>query len=91
MSICFGHVAVAGDMKGVFFAKADIDNSTSLDKKEFKTFIKLLAGAGHKNANLVRRLRLYDIAWSRVNLDENNVITMDEIREAKMHKVAANY
>lgn len=91
ISMSLGQIALAADMRGVVFAKADSDNSETLDRKEFKKFIKLLADSGHKNANIVRRLRLYDVAWRRVNLDANDVITMDEIREAKMHKVAANY
>lgn len=85
MSLGVAHNAIAADAddKGALFSKADIDNSISLDKSEFKTFIKLLANSGHKNANLVKRLRLYSIAWDRVNTDENNVITPDEIKVAK--------
>ena len=83
LSFSVAHSAIAADGKGAFFSRADIDNSTSLSKSEFKTFIKLLASSGHKNANLVKKLRLYTIAWERVNTDENDVITLDEIEVAK--------
>lgn len=84
LSFSLAHNAMAADGKTAFFSKADIDNSTSLSKAEFKTFIKLLANSGHKNANLVKRLHLYKIAWNRVNTDENDVITLDEIKIAKL-------
>ena len=80
--------AFANDSKASFFSKADIDNSTSLSKPEFKAFIKLLANSGHKNANLVKNLRLYRVAWDRVNTDQNNVITRDEVDIAKWPKRA---
>jgi len=83
LSFSVAQNAIAADGKGAFFSKADIDNSVSLDRSEFKTFIKLLAKAGHKNANLVKKLHLYSIAWDRVNTDQNNVITPDEIKQAK--------
>ena len=78
--------AFADDSKSSFFSKADIDNSTSLSKPEFKAFIKLLAHSGHKNANLVKNLRLYKVAWDRVDTDHNNVITRDEVDIAKWPK-----
>lgn len=78
------HSAFAVDTRGALFTQADIDNSTSLDKSEFKAFIKLLAGSGHKSATLVKRLRLYEVAWNRVNKDDNEVITFDEIQVAKL-------
>ncbi|MEP1444183.1 MAG: hypothetical protein ABJK39_14325 [Hyphomicrobiales bacterium] len=77
------HNVHAAASQGAFFSQADTDNSISLDKSEFKTFIKLLASSGHKSASLVKRLRLYDVAWKRVNTDENDVITPDEIMVAK--------
>jgi len=83
LSLSASHSAFAEDDKMSFFSKADIDNSTSLSKPEFKAFIKLLAGSGHKNASLVKKLRLYKVAWNRVNTDQNNVITRDEINIAK--------
>ena len=83
LSLSAAQGALAADEKASFFAKADIDNSTSLSKPEFKAFIKLLASSGHKNASLVKRLRLYKVAWKRVNTDQNNVITRDEIDVAK--------
>ena len=83
LSLSALHSAFANDSKASFFSKADIDNSTSLSKPEFKAFIKLLASSGHKNASLVKKLRLYKVAWKRVNTDQNNVITRDEIDVAK--------
>ena len=83
MSLGVASGALAADDKGSFFSKADIDNSTSLSKPEFKIFIKLLASSGHKNASLVKNLRLYKVAWNRVNTDENDVITRDEVDLAK--------
>lgn len=83
LSLSAAQGALAADNKASFFSKADTDNSTSLSKPEFKTFIKLLASSGHKNASLVKNLRLYKVAWNRVNTDQNNVITRDEIDIAK--------
>lgn len=83
LSLSAVHSAFADDSKASFFSKADIDKSTSLSRPEFKTFIKLLANSGHKNAGLVKNLRLYKVAWDRVNTDQNNVITPDEINTAK--------
>ncbi|MEP3231967.1 MAG: hypothetical protein ABJN04_10905 [Hyphomicrobiales bacterium] len=91
LSLGVAQGAFANDSKASFFSKADIDNSTSLSKPEFKTFIKLLASSGHKNAGFVKNLRLYRVAWDRVNTDQNNVITPDEINTAKFtqHKQSA--
>jgi len=75
--------AFAGDRNGQFFAQADIDNSTSLTKAEFKSFINLLARSGNKNAKYVRTLRLYNVAWKKVNADANSVVTRQELRVAK--------
>ena len=83
LSLSAAHSALANDDKMSFFSKADIDNSTSLSKPEFKAFIKLLANSGHKNASLVKKLHLYKVAWNRVNTDQNNVITRDEVDIAK--------
>ena len=83
LSLSAAQGALAADEKTSFFSKADADNSTSLSRPEFKTFIKLLASSGHKNAGLVKKLRLYKVAWNRVNTDQNNVITRDEIDIAK--------
>lgn len=83
LSLSTAQGALATDDKTSFFSKADADNSTSLSKPEFKTFIKLLASSGHKNASLVKNLRLYKVAWNRVNTDQNDVITRDEIDIAK--------
>ena len=83
LSLSAAQGALANDSNGSFFSKADIDNSTSLNKPEFKAFIKLLANSGHKNASLVKKLRLYKVAWNRVNTDQNNVITRDEVDIAK--------
>jgi len=83
LSLSALHSAFADDNKTSFFSKADIDNSTSLSKPEFKAFIKLLASSGHKNASLVKKLRLYKVAWDRVNIDQNDVITPDEVDIAK--------
>ena len=83
LSLSAAQGALANDSNGSFFSKADIDNSTSLNKPEFKAFIKLLANSGHKNASLVQKLRLYKVSWNRVNTDQNNVITRDEVDIAK--------
>ena len=83
LSLSAAHSALANDDKMSFFSKADIDNSTSLNRPEFKAFIKLLASSGNKNAKLVKKLRLYKVAWDRVNSDQNNVITRDEVDIAK--------
>ena len=91
LSLSAAQGVLAADSRASFFSKADIDNSISLNKSEFKTFIRLLAHSGHKNASLVKKLRLYSVAWDRVNTDQNNVITPDEINTARLteHKQSA--
>lgn len=70
--------------RGVVFARADADKNASLDRKEFRQFINLLAKAGHRNAKRVRAFRLYSLAWSRVDRNGDGVATRDELSNASM-------
>lgn len=75
-------LAQTEDMRGQTFLLADKDESTALDRKEFRLFINLLAKTGHRNARRVRMFRLYKLAWGRVDKDGNGLVTRNELIKA---------
>lgn len=71
----------AGD-RDIFFGVADEDKNASLDKKEFRQFINLLAKSGHSNAKRVKTFRLYSLAWAFVDKDADGYATLRELKSA---------
>ncbi|MEO1066843.1 MAG: hypothetical protein AAFW47_05625 [Pseudomonadota bacterium] len=80
----FALPAQASSDKGALFARADVDQSASLDRSEFRQFINLLAKAGNTGAKRVRALRLYGLAWLRVDKNGDGVATRAELFSARM-------
>lgn len=66
-----------------FFAQADIDQSGTLTKKEFKTLINLLAKSGHKRAKRVKRFFLFSVVWKIVDQNNDGFATREELASAR--------
>jgi len=76
--------AVAESSRGQAFILADQDQSATLTREEFKTFINLLAASGHKNARRVKTFHLYSLAWARVDADGDGIATRSELSSTQM-------
>lgn len=84
VSIFAPATAVAESSRGQAFILADQDQSATLTREEFKTFINLLAASGHKNARRVKTFHLYSLAWARVDIDGDGVATRSELSSTQM-------
>lgn len=63
------------------FNQADKDKNGTLDKTEFRTFIKAIADLGHKEAKRAVRYGAlgYGIAWDRADTDNSDTVTLAEL------------
>lgn len=83
LAIFVPSLAQAESMRDRSFTLADINNNTTLEKEEFRSFINLLADAGNRNAKRVRTFYLYKLAWQFVDKNGDGFATRKELLYAK--------
>ncbi|MGI9364461.1 MAG: hypothetical protein ACR2O8_04705 [Rhizobiaceae bacterium] len=64
------------------FKQADKDANGALTTEEFKMFIDLNASHGIGRAALIKKRRLYNMAFSRIDGNSDGIVTPDELSAA---------
>ena len=61
---------------------ADVDKDGVLNQAEFKTFVQEMAKTGQSTARQIRFFGAYGFAFSITDVDDNNIVTPEELRSA---------
>ena len=64
------------------FLKADANKDRVLSRKEFKTFVQVMAKFGQSTARQIRFFRAYGFAFKIVDKNKDGIVTPHEMRAA---------
>jgi Ca2+-binding EF-hand superfamily protein len=65
------------------FHASDADGSGALDFGEFTTFVAHMAASGRRSARFVQAAGLHGTAFARVDLDDDGLVTPEELLAAQ--------
>lgn len=65
------------------YQAADIDNDGALSKNEFEQFVNINADAKLGKASNIRRFKVYDRAFTKIDANENNQVSWQEFVAAQ--------
>lgn len=68
--------------EAALYRKADANGSGTLDRKEFRGFIRALAANGNRLARTVRFFGVYDLAFRITDKNKDGALTGAELRRA---------
>ena len=72
------------------FLAADVNKDLVLNRKEFRTFVQLMADAGQSTSKTIRAFGAYGYAFGIADRDKDGVVSPHELRAADDEYRASN-